>query len=136
MQDDPFVGTWKLNPVRCEFDPKHRPAAATMVFELDGEHYVMKAEGLTQEGEKVAERPQRFIPDGREHPVPDFPGLKAITTRPDGNTLQGEVRREDGSVAGGAVYSVSADGKILSVTNFGWDSQLRQFKQKTVWERV
>ena len=32
---DPFVGTWKLNVEKSEFDANHRPTAGTMVFELD-----------------------------------------------------------------------------------------------------
>jgi hypothetical protein len=133
---DPFVGTWKLNPGKSEFDANHRPADATIVFELNADgHYLMKAEGTKPNLEKVVERPQRFIPDGQEYPVPGFSGLKAVAHRPDPNTIRGEARREDGSVVGGGTYVVSADGKSLSVTNFGYDSQLRQFQQRTVWDR-
>ena len=133
---DPFVGTWKLNPEKSEFDPNHRPAAGTMVFELDeGGHYLLKAEGVSQKGEKVAERPQRFIPDGKPHAMPDLPGLTAVTTRTEPKTITGEVKREDGSVVGGGTYTVSADGRVLTVSNFGWDSQLREFRQRTVWEK-
>jgi hypothetical protein len=133
---DPLIGNWKLNPARSEFDPNHRPKAGTMVLELTSEgHYALTAEGVTEKGEKCKERPTTFIPDGKEHPVPDFPGLISIVTRPEPNTLAAEVRREDGSVVGGGTYVVSPDGKILTATNFGYDSQLRQFKQKTVWDR-
>ena len=34
---DPFVGTWKLNPERCEFDPNHRPTSGTLVFTRDAQ---------------------------------------------------------------------------------------------------
>jgi hypothetical protein len=133
---DLFVGKWKLNVEKSEFDANHRPAAGTMVFELNTQgHYLLKAEGRNAKGEKVVERPTEFIPDGKEHPVPDFPGLKAVATCPDPNTIKSEARREDGSVVGGGTYVVSADGKSLTATNFGWDSQLRQFKQRSVWDR-
>jgi len=133
---DPFVGTWKLNPEKCQFDPNHRPTNGTMVFELDAEGvYLMKAEGTTSKGEQVAERPQRFIPDGKLYPIPDFHGLFAVSSKPDSHTLIGEARREDGSVVGGGTMVVSADGQSLTATNFGYDSQLRQFKQQTVWDR-
>ena len=133
---DPFVGTWTLNLEKSEFDANHRPRAATMVFEIDGEgYYLKKAEGINEKGERVAEKPFRFIPDGKEHPIADFPGLQYVASRPDQNTLTGEARREDGSVVGGSTEVVSADGKSLTVTNFGYDSQLRQFKQRTVWVR-
>jgi hypothetical protein len=134
---DPFTGTWELNTAKSEFDANHQPKAGTMVFELDAQgHYLMTAKGRNTKGEEVAERPMRFIPDGQEHPIPDFPGLKAVANRPDQNTITGEARREDGSVVGGGTYVVSADGTSLTATNFGWDAQLRQFKQMTVWDRV
>jgi hypothetical protein len=107
-----------------------------MTFESTPEgHYLLTAEGLNEKGEKCKEKPARFIPDGKEHPVPDFPGLVSITTRPDLNSLTAEVRREDGSVVGGGTYTVSGDGQSLTAETFGYDSQLRQFKQQTVWER-
>jgi hypothetical protein len=131
-----FVGTWKLNVEKSEFDANHHPTAATMVFELDAQgHYLLRAEGRNAKDEKVQERPTTFILDGKEHLVPDFPGLKAVAMRPEPNTIDCEVRREDGSVVGGGTYVVSADGKSLTATNFGWDSQLRQFKQRSVWDR-
>ena len=108
-----------------------------MVFSLDvkGE-YLMTAQGLNAKGESVVERPTRLVPDGQPHPIPDFPGLSTTTIRLDANTLQSEARREDGSVVGGGTLVVSPDGAWLTATNFGYDTQLRQFQQRTVWDRV
>lgn len=133
---DPFVGTWKLNVEKSEFDENHRPTAGTMVLELDPEGcYLLTAEGAKPNGEKVAERPQKMIPDGKPHPIPGMPGLSAMASRPEPNTLAAEARREDGSVVGGGSYTVSADGRSLTATTFGYDTQLRQFKVRTVWDR-
>jgi hypothetical protein len=133
---NPFVGTWILNVNKSEFDANHRPQAGTIVFELDQEgFYLKKAEGINQKGEKVAERPERFIPDGQDHPIPNLPGLKFRVTQPDPNTMTGEARREDGSIVGGSTSIVAADGKSMTVDNFGYDSQLRQFKMRTAWDR-
>lgn len=134
---DPFIGTWKLDPGGSRFDPNHQPAEATMRFELDAEGaYVMTADGRNERGEPCAEKPQRFVPDGRAYPVPGFPGLVAITTRLDGGTLHGQVRREDGTVAGEGTYGVSPDGTTLTATAAGFDTQLRRFETTTVWTRV
>ena len=135
MQDS-LAGTWHLNAEKSNFDANHRPRAATMIFEIGSEgDYLLTAEGVNEKGEKCRERPTRLIPDGKEHRVPDFPGLVAITTRSDAHTLTSEVRREDGSVVGGGSYVVSPDGASLTATTFGYDTQLRQFKQQTVWDR-
>ena len=53
----------------------------------------------------------------------------------DSNTVQVEVTREDGSTVGQGTYAVSADGKLLTATTSGFDTQLRPFKTRTVWDR-
>lgn len=130
-----FIGTWQLSPGRSLFDPNHRPSAATMVIEQKGEGYLMTATGRNAKGDMVAERPQEMIPDGRSYPVAGFPGLVLISTQPDPRTLHTEVRREDGSVAGGGTMTLSDDGASMTVINFGFDSQLREFRQQTAWDR-
>ena len=133
---DPLVGTWTLNPSRSEFDPNHRPQAGTLVIEPDGEgSYVIKAEGVSEKGQKVTEKTQTIVADGQPRPVPDFPGLAVTSTRPDANTLHSDVRREDGSIAGQGTYIVSADGRSLTAITAGFDSQLRQFEQRTSWDK-
>jgi hypothetical protein len=58
------------------------------------------------------------------------------STRPDTQTLHSDVRREDGSSAGEGTYIVSADGRSLTAVTAGFDSQLRQFEQRTSWDRI
>ena len=135
--NDPFVGRWKLNPQRSTFDANHRPTGATMEWVRHEEGgYLMTAVGTKANGESVTERPQRFIPDGEPRPVPDFPGLSAVTTQPNPHTIQAEARREDGSLAGAGNYVVSTDARSLTATTTGFDSQLRRFESRTVWDRV
>ena len=134
---DPFVGTWTLNPGRCNFDPNHQPKSGTLVFERNAEgNYLMKGEGTDAKGQKVAERQQTFIPDGEPRPIVDFPGLSARTTRPNPRELHAQCTREDGSIVGEGSYVVSADGTSLTATAAGFDTQLRRFETRTVWERV
>ena len=134
---DPFIGTWKLNPQQSQFDPNHRPTEATMRFTRDeGGAYLMEAEGRNQKGEMCAERPQRLIPDGQPYPVPDFPGLNAVTSRPHPAVIQAQVIREDGTVAGDGKYEVAPDGRTLTATTAGFDTQLRRFEMRTVWDRM
>jgi hypothetical protein len=132
---DVFVGTWKLNVERSQFDPKHVPAAGTLVFELDSDGCVlMKAEGINAAGERVAERPQRFIFDGQEHPMADIPGLTGMATRPNANTIVGEGRM-NGKVVGKGTYAVSADGKTLSATASGMGVN-GPFETRAVFDRL
>lgn len=134
---DPLVGTWTLNPTRSQFDPNHRPQAATLVIELSDEGaYVLKAEGVSEKGQTVTEKTQTLIPDSQARPVPDFPGLTMRSTRPDPRTLHSDLSREDGSIAGQGTYVVSVDGRSMTAITSGFDSQLRQFEQRTSWDKV
>jgi len=76
-----------------------------------------------------------LYPDGRDYPVPDFAGLVARTVRADPSTVRSECRRQDGSIVGAGTFTVSPDGRVLTATTSGWDSQLREFTQTTVWDR-
>ena len=133
---DAFASTWELNPQRSAFDRNHRPRAGTMTIEVTAEGgYLLTAEGVNEKGEKCSERPSLLIPDGQDHPVPDFPGLVSRVHKPDAHTITAEVRRQDGSLAGGGTYTLSPDGAVLTAVNFGFDSQLREFRQTIVWDR-
>jgi hypothetical protein len=134
---DPFVGTWKLDASRSEFDPNHRPAEATMRWQLqDDDAYLLLAEGVNQKGEPVAEKPQLLRPDGLPYPVDGSPGLTVLTKRTNQHTLRAEVRREDGSIAGEGTYIVSGDGRQMTAITSGFDSQLRPFEMRTAWELI
>ena len=133
---DPFAGAWTLNTSASAFDPNHRPRAGRMRIAIDADGWiVMTAEGVNEKGEPCVERPNRLNPDGNVYPVPDFAGLAVRTIRPDANTLQTECRRQDGTLVGAGTFSISADGRSLIATTQGWDSQLRDFKQTTHWDR-
>jgi hypothetical protein len=135
--DDPFVGKWTLNPMRSEFDANHKPAGGTMTWELDADGgYLLLAEGVDAKGARVSERPQRMRPDGVAYPVEGLRGLTSVTTRPNPNTIRAEARRDDGSLAGEGTYVVADDGQTMTATTKGFDSQLRQFTMKTVWDRA
>ena len=134
--DDPFIGTWKLNPGSSQFDANHRPTEAVMHWRLAADGgYLMEAAGLNAKGERVSERPQKLVPDGKPYPVPDFPGLSTTTSRPQPYTIRAEVKREDGSVAGEGTYVVSQDGTSMTASTAGFDSQLRRFEMRTAWDR-
>ena len=134
---DRFVGTWELNTSESQFDPNHKPSRATMRWQLEPDGaYLMFAEGQNEKGEPCAEKPQRLVPDGRPYPVENLPGLGCVTSHPDPHTIRAEVKREDGSIAGEGSYVVAPDGRLMTATTSGFDSQLRRFEMRTVWTRI
>src|SRR6202008_4620320 len=95
--NDPFGGPGNLHPTQSTFDVNHKPARATMRWELEANGcYLLVTEGVDQKGAPKVEKPQHLRPDGVASPVDGLPGLTSVTTRPNRNTIRAEVRREDG----------------------------------------
>ena len=132
-REDPFGGSWELNPEKSRFDPNHPVSAGTMRWERTGDGYVMKAEG-THDGQPVQERQATFILDGREHAVPGQPGITAVASSPAPNIIHVEAKSA-GRVVGKGSYIVSEDGTILTATVAGTDAQQRPFETVVVWDR-
>ena len=132
-EHDPFVGVWTLNPGQSNFDPHHRPSDATLRFEREDGGYIMRAGGVC-DGKHVEEQPQRLITDGVERPVPGAPEFMGMTTRPDPNTIRVLSRTGD-QVVGEGSYVVSADGRSLTATVRGIDTERRTFQTVVVWDR-
>ena len=132
--EDPFVGTWKMNPEKSELDPKHRAMAAKMYWEREADGYRMSVEGINARGQVVKEAPQRFLPDAKEHPASGAPGVTMIVTRPEPNTMRIESKK-DGQVVGQATYAVSRDRKSLTATVSGIDGKRQAFQTRMVFDR-
>jgi len=107
----------------------------TWELEADGT-YLLLAAGIDAKGARCEEKPQRLRPDGVAYPVDGFPGLTSVTARLSPNTIRAEAKREDGSLAGEGTYAVAGDGRTMTATTRGFDSQLRPFTMQTVWNRT
>ena len=132
-QQDPFIGTWKLNPRKSNFDPNHRPSDGTLRFERESGGYVMRAEGVC-DGKRVEENPQTFLLDGAPHAVPGAPEVTVISTLSEPHTIRTEARSGN-RIVGEGTYSVSSDGATLTATVRGTDAQQRAFQTTVVWDR-
>jgi hypothetical protein len=119
---------------RLQLDVKHRAMAAKMYWDREHDGYRMRAEGINARGQVVKEAPQRFTPDGKEHPVPGAAGVTSIVTQPEPNTIQIESNK-GGQPVGGASYVVSRDGKSLTATVSGVDANQRAFQTRMVFDR-
>ena len=107
---DPFIGTWILNVQKSQFDANHRPQAGTIVVEVDSEgYYLQKAEGISEKGEKVTERPQRYLADGQDHPIPGMPGLSYRATRSDAKSIAARKRSSLRASISPTIAMASAD---------------------------
>ena len=119
---DPLLGSWKLNRSKSTYNPGPAPVSRTMKFEVAGdgirhvvETFVNNGSG-TDEGVHIADYTAHF--DGKDNVIRgsalDTVSLKRINARTVERT--GKVRN---AAVETQTWSVSADGKTLTVTTKG-----------------
>jgi len=143
---NPIVGTWKLNTAKSTFTPGPGWRSQTRTYRatcLGGSFHPSQPNecgvsvswtgvGASGEAMHVA-----FISrlDGKDYPMAGSANYDTLNATPvDAFTVRSEEKR-DGKVVGIAVRKVSADGKVLTITDEGTNRKGEKFSQVLVFER-
>ena len=109
----PFSGRWVADVARSKRHPANLFQKATVVFAVRGNSIDVSNEVVEENGKVVRGR-YTFEADGVEYPQTHGISLKAWWR--DGRTLDTRAV-QDGRVVGRGTYSVSEDGRQLTITN-------------------
>src|SRR3954451_5524659 len=134
--DNPFLGSWKLDPAKSKGAPGTLNKEATVTFAADGNGIKRTVTGVDGDGQKVDM--SATIPwDGMEHKVdgPNGapPAMVAVKTE-NANTLNVTVKVNDKVVSSGRVV-VSKDGKTMTSTFKGEDPKGRKVDNVELYEK-
>lgn len=135
-QTDAFVGTWKLNAKKSKFVPGPPWKSETRIV-VTGPNGMrisvdrVNGDGSTEEFEYTTNL------DGKSYPITGqgpygADSIAANLTTP--NTIQSTLSK-GGKVVATAVSIVSNNGKILTITSKGTDTQGRQFTNVSVYDK-
>jgi hypothetical protein len=138
QQTDPWIGTWKLNVEKSKADPGPLPKSQTLRIEpaADGAQK-HTGDGVNAEGQPThTERVAKY--DGVDVPVvvqPPPPG-KATNSfkRLDERSFE-VTNKRDGKVTTTIRVVISADGKTMTQTGTGTDTQGRAINNILVFEK-
>lgn len=139
-----FSGTWRLDVNKSDFGPVPGPTSQTDVIQQKGDTLTIKVAALTDEGKQ--EYTIQFVADGKEVNVsPDAPGahpapsvtMQSVSTAWDGPVLvvNQKLLYGDMPVTGVSRYSLSADGKVLTVDS-DYETQEGGATRSFVFEKV
>jgi hypothetical protein len=131
-QGNPFAGTWKLNPAKSHFDPGPAPQSQTRTWASDGKVFV---KGINAAG-KPTTHTFTINPDGKAYPSigATDEGETVATRRIDARTVEATFTR-NGQALETARYSVSEDGKVLTLVATGTPANPRSFHNVEVSDR-
>lgn len=116
--DNPFIGTWKLNPAKSNF------TGETIKFEPTGSPMVRYSSGGLS---------YTFTTDGKPHP-----GLfgRMVSVKQTDSKNWERTTTFKGKVLAHTTLSLSADGKTLTETSKGTNPDGSSFDETTIYERV
>jgi hypothetical protein len=136
-QDDPSIGTWKLNVAKSKFAPGPPIKADTRSYEWKDGWIIVTTETTQPSGEKTGVRfAAKF--DGREYPqIGRFaPAVALISYQPvDKRTLKYTVKDTAGKITSTNTRTVSADGKTMTIEQKGTDASGRPVLNVELFER-
>lgn len=135
-EDNPLIGTWKLNLEKSKYSPGPAPRSLTLNFVADGANLTNTAEGINAEG-KAIKTVFAHIYDGKPHPTTGVAGDlydSSTYTRIDANTVNW-IRSKDGKTVQTGSNVLSADGKTFTVTTDATGPNGQPIHSVAVFER-
>jgi len=119
-QDNPLVGTWKLNTAKSKFDPGPAPKSLTRTIVADGDGVKYSFVGESADGKPIAYGFTVHF-DGKDNPITGSMPSGADTisgTRTDSHHYVATLKKA-GKEIGSSKVSVSKDGKVTTVDASG-----------------
>ena len=115
-QDDPVMGTWKVNVSKTKLDPGQSAEALTRTHEPISNGIII-TRPLLEAGGRPTRGSWRLQFDGKDYPVHGDPNLDTLALkRLDRYTMEA-VAKKDGKVHNTMRWDVSKDGKTLTWTS-------------------
>jgi hypothetical protein len=119
-QNNPLVGTWKLNVTKSKYDPGPAPKSLTRTVEAQGDGVKYTFEGVAADGSPISYGFSVQF-DGKDNPISgSMPsGADTISAkRTDSNHVVATLKK-GGKVIGTSKVTVSNDGKVTTVDATG-----------------
>lgn len=136
-EDNPFVGTWKLNTTKSKFEMAPGPKSLTRTIVAQGTGANYSFEGVGADGGSVAYSFSTNY-DGKDSAIAgtgapggaDAIALKRVSSRKVEGTL-----KKDGKELGKVVAEVSIDGKVSIVKAKGKSADGKEWNSESVYDK-
>ncbi len=135
-QNNPFVGTWKLNTANSKFSPGPAPQSVTRTDEAQGNGEKVSTEGTAADGTPIAFSYTANY-DGKDNPISGTGPLGSDTIavkRINPNTIKATLKKA-GKVLVTARLVVSEDGKVITLTGKGTNANGQAVSNVMVWDK-
>jgi hypothetical protein len=115
---DPAIGTWTLNVEKSKFSPGPGPKSATRSYAQTADGISLTYSGVAADGSAISGN-STFKYDGKDYAITGSPDYDAISLKKVNATTVKSTQKKDGKVVGWTTRSVSAHGKVLTLSSKG-----------------
>lgn len=128
------IGTWKLNVEKSKYDPGPGRKSGMSTRERAGSGVRVTTEMVDGEGKSIPNQ-STFEYDGKDYPLTGNSAYDAVSYKLLDAFNASYTRTNGGKVVETATIVMSMDGRVLTVSTEGTDSQGRPFNNVAVWEK-
>lgn len=131
---DPIVGTWTLNTAKSKFTPGPAPRSQTRTYTQTAQGTAMTFSGVAADGSPMSGH-STFKYDGKDYPITGSPDYDTLSLkRLNGSSVRSDLKKA-GKVVGTTIRSISAHGKVLTLSTKGKNAQGAAFDFVAVYDR-
>ena len=136
-EDNPYLGTWKLNTAKSKSDATPVPKSLTRMVTAEGAMVKYSYEGVAADGSAIAYS-FTVAYDGKDYPVTGsgMPGgADSISIKRIGTHNATAVLKKGGKEVGTSTSEVSKDGKTTTIKAKGKMPDGKMFSTETVFDK-
>jgi hypothetical protein len=131
---DPLVGTWELNVAKSKFDPGPAPKSETRTYVMAGQDIKATSKGVDASGKPSAGE-WTINYDGKDRPQTGNPDADTLSLqRIDDHTVS-FTQKKAGKVVITGTRTISADGKVMTITTKGTNSKGQPINNVWVFDK-
>lgn len=135
-QNDPNIGTWKLNVAKSKFNPGPGPQSQTRTVQAQGAGVKVTMEGTAGDGSRIAYSYTANY-DGKDNPITgtgQANGADTIALKGNGHTFEATTKK-GAKVLTTNKNVVSKDGKVLTITAKGANASGQPVSNVIVYDK-
>lgn len=119
---DSSVGTWTLNLAKSKFSPGPAPKSATRTYAESAQGTALTVNAVAADGSPISWQ-ATFKYDGKDYPITGSPNYDTLSSkRVNGSTVK-STQKKAGKVVGTTTRTISAHGKVLTLSSKGVDAK-------------
>jgi hypothetical protein len=128
------LGTWTLNLEKSKFSPGPGPKSQTRTYAQSADGISLTVTGVAADGSAISTQ-STFKYDGKDYPITGSSDYDTLTFKHAHGTSVTSLQKKDGKVVGSTVRSISAHGKVLTLSSKGKGADGASYHNVAVYDK-